>query len=729
MKPLQRLLPSDQGVNALFVKLILGFFTIILLLVVFHFVTISISTAKMRSEVIRYNTLQLESTADKYEQHFELLKRVMTPLLIDEQVQSFARQPDYIHFPELQEKIMSVASNPMLFIRDILLYSEADQPLVLSKSTSTNPETMFRVFLANDDYSPEFWKRQLSEPYRFKVLPAVRFADHTYPTKVSVTPELFPIVFKPYASEPFLAVALVDAERMIAQFHVSVDGHFAMLDGDQMLFASDGMKELGGLPAFFEVQEAVADDHYVFRKVGQDTGFAYVSQVPVARIEGQAQLTTTLLFILAVSILVSLSFAVVFIRKIHNPLGEVLASLKELNAKRKTELLHYRYINMLKEIHPEAEAPAPDLEEMPDLPFADQPFVILLFDFVFRSGESPSKETEKKWLLYMREIVERSLSLAFERSVTLQIEKHQVLSFVFLHPGAKLEPVLEKIKGAIDTERAFGFATIAVSSVYDHSDHLTAAYEEALSRLGYRRFDDETEIVAASMPDRGYKGISLEEEQRLDLHLREGNADLAVKALKKMLTGMKQRNSLVLEVENFINSITDKCMRMLSTLPLQEEEWQDMYARKQQASLCRTYEQLEAVLEDLMAYVCKRIQKAKSDQTADPVIDFIVSYVEQRYGQEVYLDDLAEQLKMSSGYLSTYFKEKTGTNFIDYLHGVRIAKAQEMLESTELKIKEVAERAGYQNLNSFNRMFKKFTGVTPSDYRRNPAPEKRVVPF
>ncbi|WP_309121897.1 helix-turn-helix domain-containing protein [Paenibacillus sp.] len=80
---------------------------------------------------------------------------------------------------------------------------------------------------------------------------------------------------------------------------------------------------------------------------------------------------------------------------------------------------------------------------------------------------------------------------------------------------------------------------------------------------------------------------------------------------------------------------------------------------------------------------------------------------------------IAEKLDITGGYLSTYFKEKTGMNFLDAVNDVRIRKARELLDrASGLKIQDVAARVGYQNLNSFNRMFKKFTGLTPSEYRQ-----------
>jgi YesN/AraC family two-component response regulator len=63
------------------------------------------------------------------------------------------------------------------------------------------------------------------------------------------------------------------------------------------------------------------------------------------------------------------------------------------------------------------------------------------------------------------------------------------------------------------------------------------------------------------------------------------------------------------------------------------------------------------------------------------------------------------------------FKDYTGGNFIDYLMEIRICKSKELLAETNGKIRDIAEAVGYANVNSFTRIFKKMTGLTPSEYR------------
>src|SRR5690606_20257481 len=129
-----------------------------------------------------------------------------------------------------------------------------------------------------------------------------------------------------------------------------------------------------------------------------------------------------------------------------------------------------------------------------------------------------------------------------------------------------------------------------------------------------------------------------------------------------------------------------------------------------------TPEQYDLFFNGLLSAASELLAEKRGEQ--DHIVTFVQQFLEEHYAEDITLDRVAEPLRVTNGYLSSYFKEKTGINFIDYLHAIRIRKAKEDLIGTSLKIQDIAARVGYLNLNSFNRMFKRLTGVTPSDYRQ-----------
>jgi len=110
-----------------------------------------------------------------------------------------------------------------------------------------------------------------------------------------------------------------------------------------------------------------------------------------------------------------------------------------------------------------------------------------------------------------------------------------------------------------------------------------------------------------------------------------------------------------------------------------------------------------------------------TDEPADHVnlyIEQTKEYVKLHYKEDISLDDCARNVDISSFYLSHIFREKTGKTFVEYLSGVRISKAKMLCENQSFSIKDIAEQCGYGNITYFYKVFKRATGLTIGDYRR-----------
>jgi len=92
-------------------------------------------------------------------------------------------------------------------------------------------------------------------------------------------------------------------------------------------------------------------------------------------------------------------------------------------------------------------------------------------------------------------------------------------------------------------------------------------------------------------------------------------------------------------------------------------------------------------------------------------------YIRQHFQKDLALEEVAQVVGISPYYFSKLFKEEAGTNFVEYLTGIRIEKARQLLMNRELSIKQVCIDSGYANPNYFSRIFKKWTGITPTEFR------------
>lgn len=96
-----------------------------------------------------------------------------------------------------------------------------------------------------------------------------------------------------------------------------------------------------------------------------------------------------------------------------------------------------------------------------------------------------------------------------------------------------------------------------------------------------------------------------------------------------------------------------------------------------------------------------------------------VAYIEGHYREPLDVATLAARFYMSPSYFAHSFKKRTGKGVIEYLNGVRIEYAQELLATEELPVCEVALRVGFHDINYFSRKFKELTGKTPTAYRKS----------
>ncbi|MCU6746614.1 MULTISPECIES: 2-isopropylmalate synthase [Lachnospiraceae] len=129
---------------------------------------------------------------------------------------------------------------------------------------------------------------------------------------------------------------------------------------------------------------------------------------------------------------------------------------------------------------------------------------------------------------------------------------------------------------------------------------------------------------------------------------------------------------------------------------------------------------IKASVEALVVAVNKIEEIANLDSCKDERLLEITNYIYANY-KEVTLDDLSEKFFLSKPYLSKYIKEKSGMTFGDILKKVRMKKARAMLRSSNATVESIAETVGYQNVEHFNRIFKKMYNITPVQFRNRKA--------
>jgi two-component system response regulator YesN len=104
-------------------------------------------------------------------------------------------------------------------------------------------------------------------------------------------------------------------------------------------------------------------------------------------------------------------------------------------------------------------------------------------------------------------------------------------------------------------------------------------------------------------------------------------------------------------------------------------------------------------------------------EKTNKLIKSAIEFIHSNYSSNITLDCIAKKIYITPGYLSQLFKQETGINFLDFLNQQRIQKAKEYLTSTFLKSYEIADKVGFKDEKYFSQVFKRYTGLTPMQYR------------
>lgn len=127
-------------------------------------------------------------------------------------------------------------------------------------------------------------------------------------------------------------------------------------------------------------------------------------------------------------------------------------------------------------------------------------------------------------------------------------------------------------------------------------------------------------------------------------------------------------------------------------------------------------EELSCLLERLFVEIARGIKNKKSEKTP---LSKSVRYINEYYTSEIRTTNLAKMENMCMTAYNKAFKNQFGKSPVNYIISLRMQLAMELLETSDISIKEISFMCGYDDFNYFTRLFKQYVGKTPSEYRKN----------
>lgn len=117
------------------------------------------------------------------------------------------------------------------------------------------------------------------------------------------------------------------------------------------------------------------------------------------------------------------------------------------------------------------------------------------------------------------------------------------------------------------------------------------------------------------------------------------------------------------------------------------------------------------------SYICSENYNMESDERGNKRMAAVYTYLSENFFRQISLDEIAKIAKMNPIAFSRYFKENSGTGFVEYLNRLRTNKACYLLRETEYHVNQIAAECGFESISNFNKQFRKAENISPRSYR------------
>ncbi|TBL79496.1 helix-turn-helix domain-containing protein [Paenibacillus thalictri] len=249
---------------------------------------------------------------------------------------------------------------------------------------------------------------------------------------------------------------------------------------------------------------------------------------------------------------------------------------------------------------------------------------------------------------------------------------------------------------------------------------MSLSYHEASTMLNYKLLLGNDVTVSdhqlESLIRKSNRGMFQIQKQIVHAVI-QGNLDDASRHLAELIETIPQQVYKSETALGIFSYLLGEIEYMIHEMELDVNEFfqNDLYDTLYSKS---TLADVQVWLVDIVFPTIKEHLENQSVSRQKRIVQQVITYIHDLYDSDLTLQQVAEQLSVSASQLSRIFKEETDRNFSDYLIEYRMKKAVDLLQNTDMSIKDIAEKMRYTNVQNFTRIFKQITGMPPGEYRR-----------
>lgn len=729
--------------NKIFLRVICCFLAMLCFVSVFTTVIKNLSEKSLEVAALENLNIEFQNGAKSVQRVFSQIRYAMSELSVDLAASDAFSDGTYINENDVRADMRSVfvdrrQNEFSSFIASVFVF-DLSKPGYIYELTETLPtEAFFDQYLVSDVYTREFWASRVLDSEAFEIFPADVFSEAKETKRVEMA--LLPVAYMPQDDCEYIMVMLLDVVALAEKY-----GFSAMYTGEGKVICSVNdelisREELfsGKTKKILKFQDEQNGGIYIVKSIAK-------TDISTAKRSFGATFNLVLFafFLVFLAILCFLTVkAYLLTKSIFGKLNENsevrakykngVSSLEELkdavkmiashdvcntkNIKTKESVLDSLLLqSQMRDVYVEAD----DIEKKVTTKTESFYMVFCHVNYKEDFCEYMDGDIGKATFL-LKQLLEMHIESMGISATSLQLEKDAIV-FVFDASDAELH-IREIVNGIImhlSNESEYAFFTIAVSGIRSGVENIKTAYEGLKELSEYSRPVAENQVLYED--EVGKNGsrfyFSVEEMEKLTAMLRNASEDEVVHAVSEILEFNIKKDINRFEFSLLCTEIINCGIKLLNRVFHTIPQGLDISAVYKQIEKAYTLDEYRKICVGFLLETISYIKQNKREE--DYIISYILDYVENHYAEDIYLNLFAEKLKLTGAYISSYFKEKMNVNLSDYVNGYRIKKAVELTKNPQNKNKDIAVMVGLPNINTFIRLFKKYTGYTPGEYRKN----------
>lgn len=268
------------------------------------------------------------------------------------------------------------------------------------------------------------------------------------------------------------------------------------------------------------------------------------------------------------------------------------------------------------------------------------------------------------------------------------------------------------------------YLSISISDIHTSLEGIPAAYVEAMEALEYRIVEDNKKIYSyrdvSKYSPNSYDFSKLSEQQLVNC-IKTGNFPDARKVVDEVFSEYLSNKACSMKIVKFLSFdlINAVLKAMISISTDSQNYFFSELNPLDKIQKCETLKEIKAQIISTVHGACEYVDRKKKSHN-DIMKDNLVRFIQSSYSDvNLNVHMVANKFEMNPVYISRFAKEQLGDSLLDYINKYRLEKAKQLMKNGKLAAADIAKQTGYCNINTFIRVFKKYEGMTPGQFKKD----------